>query len=112
MLFRSRYAVFFRIPRLGVQSPAFLQSEHGRTGSTTNDTPLQTDQVDLQPQQNQLQPGYPSTGLPDHTNITNFEPSMFDIQNFPLYEAGNELDLDFSEFFGGYRGMDFILPDP
>ncbi|KAI1612439.1 fungal-specific transcription factor domain-containing protein [Exophiala viscosa] len=107
----KRYAVFFRIPRLGVQSPAFLQSEHGRTGSTTNDTPLQTGQADIQQQQHQLQPTYPSTGLADQTSITNFEPSMFDIQNFPLYETGNDLDLGFSEFFGGYKGMDFILPD-
>ncbi|KIV81894.1 hypothetical protein PV11_04043 [Exophiala sideris] len=107
----KRYAVFFRIPRLGVQSPAFLQPEHSRSGSTPNDRPLPTGQVDIQQQQIQPQPGYGSIGLSDPTSVTNFEPSMFDIQNFPLYDTGNDLDLGFSEFFGGYRGMDFILPN-
>lgn len=116
----KKYAVFFRIPRLGGNSPAFLQPDHSRSGSAASDRPLHTGQLDLQQQQQQqiqVQQGYvPSVALSDQNNIPNFEPSMFDIQNFPplptdLYTAGNDLDLGFSEFFGGYQGMDFILPD-
>lgn len=45
------------------------------------------------------------------TNSPNYEASMFGPRNYPqlpasVYDANNEIDLGFSEFFGGYQEAD------
>ncbi len=111
----KRYAVFFRIPRLSGNSPAFLQPDYGqldRNGSTTGEETLYAGQTEPQQRQVQPLPGFAtSIGLPGQTNLSNYQAPMFDSQTFPplhanAYESSNEVDLGFSEFFGSYQDTD------
>ncbi|KIW43406.1 uncharacterized protein PV06_04514 [Exophiala oligosperma] len=115
--FVKRYAIFFRIPRLAGNSPAFLQPEHGqpdKPASTVSDETVYAGNIGTQ--QQRLEPRRRFSSSIDMTNQTdtpNYEASMFDPQNFPqlpanAYDASNEIDLGFSEFFGDYQDTDLV----
>ncbi|KAK5195324.1 hypothetical protein LTR99_010840 [Exophiala xenobiotica] len=111
----KRYALFFRIPRLSGNSPAFLQPDYGqpdRNGSTIGDETVYASQTESQQRQVQTLPGFATAiGLTGQTYLPNYQAPMFDPQMFPplqanAYDSSNEVDLGFSEFFGSYQDTD------
>ncbi|EXJ73509.1 uncharacterized protein A1O5_03270 [Cladophialophora psammophila CBS 110553] len=109
----KRYAVFFRMPRLSGNTPPDL-NRRDRKNSTISDNISYPGPVEVQQQQPLSQEEY-STSLPmtDQANIASYQAPMFDPISYPslqhnFYEGGNEIEFGFSDFFGGYRDMDFM----
>jgi len=112
--FVKQYAVFFRIPRLRGNTPAFLQSDRGQSdkpASTVGDEMVQGGNPEIQQQRLQALPPCSSIGMSNQPDTPQYEASMFDPQNFPqlpanAYDPINEVDLGFSDFFGGLQDTD------
>ena len=111
----KRYAVFFRIPRFGSNSPGFLPPDfyqQKRNASIKSENPSFTGQMEMQHQQGQTQERYPAPL--DLSSQANYQTPIFDPQSFPplqpmIYDGSNDLDFGFSDFFGGYRDTEFML---
>ena len=109
----KRYAVFFRMPRLSGNTPPDLNRKD-RNGSIISDSVSHTAPVEM-PEQQAQPPNYYSSSLnmPIEANVTNYEPSMFDLQNFPqlqqeFYDGSSEIEFGFSDFFGGYKDLEYM----
>jgi hypothetical protein len=111
----KRYAVFFRMPRLSGNTPPDF-NRRDRNSSTISDNVSYAGPTEVpQQQQPPIQEDYSrSVNVTGHSEVTEYDASMFDPQNFPqlqqeFYDGGNEIDFGFSDFFGGYRGdMDYM----
>ncbi len=100
----KRYAVFFRMPRLSGNSPPD-PNRRDRMDSIVSDNPIYSGPTAIPQQQDHTQGNYSTTiDLPAEVE---YEASMFDPQNFPqlqqeFYDGSHDIDLGFSDFFGGY----------
>lgn len=110
----KRYAVFFRMPRLNGTTPPDLHKRDRKNSVSISDNVSYTGPSDTSHQQSQIRDDYlRSMQMPPHIEVANYEPAMFDPQNFPqlpqeFYEGNNELDFGFSDFFGRYRDLDYV----
>jgi hypothetical protein len=113
----KRYAVFFRMPRLSVNSPTGSQgqTQTSEVGGMSLGDPIQY----LGEMMNHQQPNQPlddyaqSVSMSDQGGLTNF--ALYGQQQFSnippdMYDGQNDLDFGFSEFFGGYQDQDFTQP--
>ncbi|ETI25133.1 hypothetical protein G647_04505 [Cladophialophora carrionii CBS 160.54] len=106
----KRYAVFFRMPRLSGNTPPDL-NKRDRNGSILSDRASYSGPPEVPQQQPPpLQEDYSaSVNVSTHPDVTEYDASMFDPQNFPqlpqeFYDGSNEIGFGFSDFFGGYKG--------
>lgn len=113
----KRYAVFFRMPRLSVNSPTGSQSQtHGSevNGMSTGDPAQYLGEMMNHQKPNQPQDDYAqSVSMSDQAGLTNFAVyGQQEFSNMPpdMYEGQNDLDFGFSEFFGGYQDLDLMQP--
>ena len=103
----KRYAVFFRMPRLSGNTPPDM-NRRGRNGSTVSETATYPSTMEMAQHQPQVANDYSATmAMPAGIDMTHYDPSMFDPQNFPqlqqeFYDGSNDIDFGFSDFFGGY----------
>jgi hypothetical protein len=109
----KRYAVFFRMPRLSGASPPDSNRRDRNSSIISDNVPYPGSGEVPQPPP-QVQETYPgAANMTPGMDGANYEASMFDPQNFPqlpqeFYDGSNEMDLGFSDFFGGYRDLEYI----
>jgi len=112
-----RYAVFFRMPRLTINSPVGSTSQN--YGYEVNQTSAGDPSQYLGEMASHQQPGQPtdeyaqSVSVSDKDAIPSF--AVYGQQTFPnlhanMYDEQNDLDFGFSEFFGGYQDLQFMQP--
>jgi hypothetical protein len=107
----KRYAVFFRMPRIKGHSPPDL-NRRDRNSSTASDRASQPDINDVNLQKLPAQDFSKMMSFPTPLDPASYDASMFDPQNFPqlqpeFFDANSEIDFGFSDFFGGYRDLDY-----
>jgi hypothetical protein len=112
-----RYAVFFRMPRLTINSPAGSASQnYGQelNQMNTGDPSQYLGEMINHQQPSQTNDEYArSVSMSDQGGLANF--AVYGQQSFPdlqtnMYDGQNDLDFGFSEFFGGYQDLDFMQP--
>ena len=113
----KRYAVFFRMPKLSINSPTGSASQSH--GPEINEISTGEPSQYLGEMMNHQQPNQPqdeyaqSVSMSDQGGLTNF--GVYGQQQFSnpppdMYNGHNDLDFGFSEFFGGYQDVDFMQP--
>lgn len=112
-----RYAVFFRMPRLTINSPTGSVSQnYGQETSqiSTSDSSQYLGEMINHQQPSQTHDEYArSLSMSDQGGLANF--AVYGQQGFSnlqanMYDGQNDLDFGFSEFFGGYQDLDFMQP--